>query len=73
MNANLKHVERNAHKKDGAILQPIAKKEPVASVKKTAVEEVKKDPKQEFKMNTYYLVPITLQLTFTCRNSMEKR
>lgn len=60
MNQNLKHVEKNAHKKDGANLQPIAKKEPVANktngvvAKKT--EEIKKEPKTEFKMYSYYIV-----------------
>lgn len=58
MTQDLKHVEKNAHKKnaDGP-LQPIPKKE-VAPIAKKQVEEVKRDPKQEFKMNSYYLVTL---------------
>lgn len=51
-------MEKNAHKKgiDGP-LQPIEKKQvaprqPAAGAK----AEVKKEPKTEFKMNTYYIV-----------------
>ena len=52
----LKHVERNAHKKEGAEVKPIPEKKAVVPSKKPAAEEVKREPKQSFKMNSYYLV-----------------
>eukprot|EP00347_Sterkiella_histriomuscorum_P014950 403358884 len=55
MNQNLVHVEKNAHKKDGSALQPIVKKEIAPKTAVGAKVEVKKDPKTEFKMNTYYI------------------
>ena len=57
VNQNLVHVERNAHKKnaDGP-LQPIAKKEVAPKTVPGAKVEVKREPKTDFKMNTYYIV-----------------
>ncbi len=52
----LKHVERNAHKKEGAEVKPIPEKKPIVPSKKPAAEEVKREPKQSFKMNSHYLV-----------------
>ena len=52
----LKHVERNAHKKEGAEVKPIPEKKVVVPTKKPAAEEVKREPKQSFKMNSHYLV-----------------
>ena len=41
----LKHVERNAHKKEGAEVKPIPEKKAVVLSKKPATEEVKREPK----------------------------
>jgi hypothetical protein len=55
MNQNLVHVEKNAHKKEGGALPVVAKK-PVAGAGAKKVEEVKREPKTEFKMYSYYIV-----------------
>jgi hypothetical protein len=55
VNVALKHVERNAHKKEGAEVKPIPEKKPVVP-KKAATEEVKREPKKSFRMNSHNLV-----------------
>lgn len=58
MTQDLKHVEKNAHKKDGNkdAIKPIPEKKTIVPTgPKKQVEEVKRDPKQEFQMHNYYL------------------
>jgi adenylyl cyclase-associated protein len=55
-NLSLTHVEKNAHKKNPPANQPeVIPKKPVAAATKATTAEVKKDPKKEFKMNTWYV------------------
>ena len=68
----LKHVERNAHKKEGAEVKPIPEKKAVVSSKKPATEEVKREPKQSFKMNSHYIVR-KCSVYLCCRSTTERK